>query len=448
MMATRELLIISLHFPPCGASGSFRMLGFVRHLPRFDWQVVVVAPPMVPSEPIDRGLQDHVPSETVLYPVPYPEDILAKCLRKAGLGLHSAWLLKALSACSRAVRAHRPDAVLTTGPPHVTHLLGLFLKRRFGVTWVADFRDPWMTKDEATPTCGSAGQPGSLRWRWLAFLERSVIAHADLIASTAPLATQKLQETFPTHQSKFITLTNGYDPERFGGRDTRASSGDCLRIVHTGEIYAGRDPRPFLDAVRELESERGQGRKPTSVCFFGKYSGYDFDLAEEIRRRNLGEVVDCCGQVSYDRVLREMCRSDILLLLDTPGRRVGVPAKLYEYIGAGRPVLALTEQDGDVAWVIRESGIPARIVSPLDAAGIKQALIELSQELTEGLSTPAAGQQHPPFSRESITGRLVALLEDGPGRPKAAGPDGEEVAVGVPEVFAGEGPLSVSSGRV
>jgi glycosyltransferase involved in cell wall biosynthesis len=413
MMATHKLLIVSYFFPPTAAAGSFRMLGFARHLPPLGWQTIVVAPPRLPFEPVDPELGEQVPRETVVYPVPNPQGLVWRVARRA-FGPYSVWLTKALAACTRAVRDHRPDAILTTGPPHLVHLLGLYLKRRYGLPWVADFRDPWITKDEGTPTCGHLGGEHSLKRRWLTRLERAVIEQADAIASTGPLATRKLCASFPEHRAKTVTLTNGYDPERFEHGDSPAPAGDTVRILHAGELYAGRDPGPFLDAVRDVVSgageEPGRGSVPVQVQFLGQNPG-GFAFPEEIRRRGLETIVETPGQVPYAQALREMSRSDILLLLDSPGRRVGVPAKIYEYLGAGRSILALGEPDGDLAWVLRESGVVHRIAPLKDAPAIRQALLELFGELQGGRAAAADARRHQVFTRAAIAGRLVSILE-------------------------------------
>jgi glycosyltransferase involved in cell wall biosynthesis len=419
MMATHKLLIVSYFFPPTAAAGSFRMLGFARHLPKLDWQTIVVAPPRLPYEPVDRELGEQVPPETIVYPVAEPQGLAWKVARKA-FGPYSVWLSKAMFACTRALRDHRPDAVLTTGPPHLVHLIGLYLKRRYRLPWVADFRDPWITKDEGTPTCGHLGRGRSIRRRWLTRLERAVIEHADVIASTGPLATRKLCESFPEQRSKMVTLTNGYDTECFEHEARPVPAGDTVRIVHAGEIYAGRDPGPFLDAIRDLEPGGDPGRVSVQVRFFGQNpSGFDFP--EELRRRGLETIVETPGQVSYTQALREMSHSDILLLLDSPGRRVGVPAKIYEYLGAGRSILALGESDGDLAWVLRESGVPHRIAPLKDAAAIRQALVELIGEIRGGRAVPTDARRQQVFTREAIARRLVSILESltAPGETEA-----------------------------
>ena len=130
-----------------------------------------------------------------------------------------------------------------------------------------------------------------------------------------------------------------------------------------------------------------------------------YDLRAEIHRRGLDDVVTFTGQVSYAEALQEMMRADILLLLDSPGRKVGVPAKLYEYIGAGRPILALGEPDGDLAATLEASGRPYRIAAPALVDAIGRALAELAA----GPTTIEPGRADP-FTRESVAGSLAGVL--------------------------------------
>jgi len=121
------------------------------------------------------------------------------------------------------------------------------------------------------------------------------------------------------------------------------------------------------------------------------------------------------GQVSYNQSIRAMVQADVLLLLDTPGRRAGVPAKLYEYIGSGRPILALAQPDSDVAWVLRESQVPHRIAPPLDVEAVRHALTDL---LRDPAIARCGGQDkpiQPRFTRERLAGELAAVLDSCPG---------------------------------
>jgi hypothetical protein len=137
-----------------------------------------------------------------------------------------------------------------------------------------------------------------------------------------------------------------------------------------------------------------------------------FDLATEVRQRGLEELVHSGGQVPYAQSLRDMTAGDILLLLDGKGRRIGVPAKLYEYLGAGRPIFALAEPDSDTAWVLRESGVPHRLVAPPgDAVTIRAALGELISELLSGSGFKAPPQQVEQVTREAMARKMAAVLD-------------------------------------
>lgn len=406
-MDGRKLLIVGLHFAPTAASGTYRMVGLARHLPHHGWRTIVVAPPSLPWEAVDPNLRSPAPPETTLVPVPYPRSILARPLR--AIDPFAAWLLQAAAASVKAVREHRPDAILTTGPPHVTHAVGLYLKRRFGIPWIADFRDPWMTVgDEATPTCGNPGGPHSIRRRILNRLESSAIANADVVATTAPGATELLRTAFPDQESKIITLTNGYDPEAFASLRQPQRVGGPIRLLHAGELYAGRDPKPLLDAVVALKG----GPHEAGLRLLGRADGENATLADEVDRRGLAGLVDYLGQVSYERSLAEMAGADILLVIDSPGRRVGIPAKLYEYLGTGRPILALAEPDGDVAWALAQADSPFRIAPPRDAVAIGHAIVELAgaavPDREPGRDEPRAAH----FTRSVIAGRLAKVLDD------------------------------------
>ena len=141
--------------PPSAASGAFRLLGFARHLPKFDWQPLVVAPPTLPWEPIDPRLMDGIPESAVVRHVPYPSGA-PRLLRV--LAHYAVWLPRAWSACKQMFDEHRPDAILTSGPPHCVHALGHWLKRRTGCPWIADFRDPWLSEAATKPTWPAAGE--------------------------------------------------------------------------------------------------------------------------------------------------------------------------------------------------------------------------------------------------------------------------------------------------
>jgi glycosyltransferase involved in cell wall biosynthesis len=229
------------------------------------------------------------------------------------------------------------------------------------------------------------------------------------------------REAFPGEHAKIVVVPNGYDPEDFIAPTAQGTTDGAVRIVHAGELYANRDPRPFLDAIRELGSEYGR-KTSFQVRFLGRTGDASFDLAGEVATRGLGEAVSIVGQVPHAESIRELMRADILLLLDTPGRSVGVPAKLYEYLGAARPILALAEQDGDLAEVLRESGVPHRVVPPGDSAAIKRAVSELTPSacLADGYLPASRASSRSPFTRENLARRFADVLNGLTGRSAPA----------------------------
>lgn len=405
-MANRKLLLLTYHFPPSAASGSFRMLGFARHLRKFGWDPVVVAPPSLPWEPVDPDLGRQVPEQTRLYRVPYPWKWYLKPLRR--FAPYALWLPPAFLGCRRAIRAERPDVILTSSPPHRLHLLGASLKRLYRLPWVVDFRDPWIQHPLSGAVKSNAG------W-WTTRLEKTVMRQAEAVVGNAPLACAALQRAYPEHDGKIVAIMNGYDPDAFDTLGAPGSARSYIHVVHTGQVYAGRDPRPFLDALQAWPEHPASRVRPIRVSFVGREGKGGLDLGQEVTARGLGEIVRLGEQVSYAQSLREMAEADVLLLLDSPGRRVGVPAKFYEYLGARRPILALAEPDGDLAWALRESGVPHRIARPMDVSAITRALTELL-EAGGGASPLTRLVQREVFTRERMAQRLATLLDTLPSR--------------------------------
>ncbi|MCI0638804.1 MAG: glycosyltransferase family 4 protein [Gemmataceae bacterium] len=391
-MTPRQLLLVTYHFPPSAASGSFRLLGFARHLPTSHWQVTVVSPPELPWEPVDAGLSRQVPPETTVCHVPYPK-AAPKFLRWAAP--YAVWLPRAWRVCRTLADSAHFDAVLTSGPPHSVHWVGLKLKKRFRLPWFADFRDPWV---HANPVYRFRG----MKRRWWQYWERKVLKYSDAVLANTPGVTNALRTAYPRFAAKMHTLTNGFDPwesamvRPYGGRSE-------LHLVHAGELYAGRDPRPLLDALARLHS---QGN---SIHFeiLGRNSTTGLELDAEIERRGLCDKVRFRGQLPYQQALDAMAGADVLLLLDSPGRTLGVPAKLYEYFGAGRPILALAEPDSDVAKVLADSGVPYRLAAPRDAGAIADALAELTRIAISNQEAQPPEQ----FTRAHLTKTLAHMLE-------------------------------------
>jgi hypothetical protein len=392
----KRLLIVTYHVPPSGAVAALRMVGWARHLPACGWGVGFVAPPTVPDEPLDETLLRRLPPETAIFPVPYPQSYPVRQLRR--FVHHAVWLPRALPALRRAVRDFQPDAVLTSGPPHCVHALGLWLKRKTGLPWVADFRDPFWS--------GIRYPPSWFPWsRWERIWERRYLRAADVVLANTPRSCAALQDAHPGLHHKVTFLTNGFDPECFPSMEAPVNA--RFTLLHAGELYAGRDPRPLLDALATLDRTRPPEEPPWRFVLLGRTTEGSLDLEAAIRERGLEHVVEIGGHVPYGEALEAMTRADLLVLVHTHGRKISIPAKLFEYFGAARPILALTDGDSDTAWALAASGLPHRVVPPLDATAIATALTELrSARPTAPDQARLAG-----FTRARLAIALAAYLD-------------------------------------
>jgi glycosyltransferase involved in cell wall biosynthesis len=395
----RKVLLLTYHFPPSGAVAVYRMLGLVRYLPQFGWQPIVVAPPQVPWEPVDEALLAQVPPETPVERVPFASGLIGRMARYCAPEAH--WLWAASGACKRMITEHQPSAILTSSPPGCVHLLGRRLQRKFGLPWLADFRDPWVTNLRVDRL--------GFRLRFARWLESRVMRQANVLIANTPLNQRGWAEAYPLEAHKMVTITNGFDPEKFETHASPRVSSEPLTILHAGELYNQRDPRPLLDALREL---RAAG-EPLSIQldFVGRHTSGHFDMAQEVRSRGLEKDVRLEGQIPYAEALTRMMRADILLILHAAEFRVSIPAKLYEYLGAGRPILAMAELDSDIAWILRESGALHRVAPPRDVAQIKQSLVELAREVEAGhaaVPNPDALKQ---FTRERMAQKFAECLD-------------------------------------
>jgi glycosyltransferase involved in cell wall biosynthesis len=402
MQPQRKLLIVTYHFPPSAAVATFRMLGFARHLPRFGWQVGVVAPPRVPDEPVDEALVQRVPAETTVFSVPYPDSWPVRHVRR--FLFNGVWLPRALPAVVRAVKQFRPDVVLTSGPPHCVHFLGMFLKRYYGMPWLATLRDPWYTN--CPPEYGWFPGP-----RWQRFWERRMVQQADGVIANTPRCCAGLQAAYPAQRQRIDFVTNGFDPEFFPPPAPLMPVQTQLTVLHAGELYCGRNPGPFFDAVKAVEQTRTSAQVPVKVRLLGRFTEDRFDPLPAFKQRGLEHLVEIGGQVPYAEALQAMTRAHILLLIDTPGKKFSIPAKLFEYLGAARPILALCEQDSDVAWALKTGGIDHRVVSPLNVSAIQRALVELRDGWQSGTLTASIDQRLATFTRASVAKKLAGLLD-------------------------------------
>lgn len=242
------------------------------------------------------------------------------------------------------------DLVYTTGPPFSVHLSGLFLKVLFGIRWAAEFRDPWADNPERAQSVRSLPADKINRW-----LEKLCLDRADHVITVAK-ATRDLLATkmAPARQDRLVLALNGID--RFTHRRPSSEKEGIFRIVYTGSFRSGRDPRSFLEALSKLKRELSLAPDELRVEFISRSHRYHGVSIEGLARRlDVSDLVDFVEWMPQEHCRQRIADADLLLLLFRD-HRSQIPNKLYDYLGAQRPILAMVDPDGEAADMLRQVG--------------------------------------------------------------------------------------------
>lgn len=252
---------------------------------------------------------------------------------------------------SREVAERGVSVVYTTAPAFSTHLVGLLLRRRFDVRWIAEFRDPWTTDERRN--AAAAGVP--VFWRLNRWMERQCLRHADMVVAVTESVGRKIAAKLPPDQrGKIVVAMNGID-ELQPPRQKRGNLA-CFRIVHTGSFSYDRDPRPFLNMLAEWMRDLHLTAADVQVDFAGRCRHYaDVSVEEIVRTLGLDEVVRFHDWMAHDAV-QQMVRDADLVLLFAQSQPAQVPNKLFDYLGARAPILAVVDEGGESARILNAVG--------------------------------------------------------------------------------------------
>ena len=399
--------MVAFHFPPQrGSSGIQRTLKFAQYLPALGWQPLVLS--AHPRAYPDAGGASYAgPAQvTRAFALDTARHLALRGRYSQFMALPdrwATWILGAVPAGLRLVRRERPTLIWSTYPIASAHLIGLALHRLTGLPWIADLRDPMI--DAAHPT-------GYWMRRAAAWVERQTVHHCARAVCTTPGAVRSYRLRYPElPPERFCLIENGYDEEEFTrvAPAARAPGGPFV-LLHSGIVYPSeRDPGPLFAALGRLA--RDGVLTPANFRLMLRAPVHDALLAGLAREYGIEGLVEIAPALPYGAALSEMLAADALLVLQAANCNDQVPAKLYEYLRAARPVLALTDPVGDTAGVMRAAGIDT--VAPLDDAdAITQTLARFVQLARSGqapLAPPAFVQAQ---ARQARTVQLAAVFDE------------------------------------
>ncbi len=447
----KKILMIAYMFPPAGGigiAGAQRVLKFAKYLPKKNWQPIILT--VKPSSyesylAMDPSLDSKVSPDLpvirtsvfrgltwilkkkkrvmdVLRPKPVSKQVQAvrvspvvhnvskgwfQTIKDSFTDLFEipdeemGWFVPAVWAGVKSVRRQQIDLIYATGRPWTAFLIGRMIKGLTGKPLVVDFRDPWMTNPFRISY-------STMKDRVEAYLEQMVVSGADmLIANTETLRAEFLSRFPDEDPSKFVTVSNGFDPEDFKAEESHLDMKrpNVYTMTHTGFLYGKRDPQEFLKALQQLiESKRIEADK-IRVQFLGAID-LAYDLETYLRTLHLESIVTLHDHRPFQEALQFLKGSDGLLLLQ-PGTATQIPSKLFEYIGLGKPILAICPAKSATEDLMKENNL-GRVVQPESSQEIAEGIAALYKQWSAGSGEPAETlARSEKFNVDAITTDLV-----------------------------------------
>lgn len=423
----KKALIITYYWPPAGGPGVQRWLKFVKYLPEYGIHPVVYIPEN-PSYPlVDQSLLNEVPEEVTILKQPISEpyrlaELFSKHASKtisSGVipkekkqsfiqklmlyvrgnyfipDARKAWVKPSVSYLSEYIKEHDIETVITTGPPHSLHLIGLQLKAALGVTWIADFRDPWTTigYHKKLKLTASAAQK-HLR------MEKEVLATADHIIVTS----ENTKKEFSAKSDQPITvITNGYDNQKL----PKTVKDQNFTLAHIGSLLSERNPTVLWKALGELIKEQKDFRDTFELKLIGVVSD---DVLQEIHKYIPDTHITIVGYVTHQEAIVYQRQSQMLLLIEinSEDTKAIIPGKLFEYMVAETPIIAVGPADTDVERILKSTNT-GRYFEYDATSELKTHLASCFKDYKASslVSHPIGLQQ---YSRKALTKKLADLI--------------------------------------
>jgi glycosyltransferase involved in cell wall biosynthesis len=408
-----KVLMVAFHFPPYeGGSGVHRTLKFSRYLVGFGWTPIVLsahtrAYPRVGKDQVGEILRGMVVKRAFAFDSAKHLSVWGRYSRLSALpDQWVSWWAGAIVSGLRLVRKYRPQVIWSTYPIATAHLIGLTLHRLTGIPWIADFRDS-MTEDDYPRD--------RLARRSYLWIERQTVKQASRLIFTAPSTKQMYLDRYPQLSTdRCVVIANGFDEEDFAGIQplplVSNSNGHPTRLLHAGLIYPEeRDPRPFFRALSRLKMDGIINAKRAVIDL--RASGSEDYYAAMLKELKIDDVVRLLPALPYRKALEDCARADAFLLFQAESCNHQIPAKAYEYLRLGKPILALTPVGGDTAKLLEEVG-GATIVDLAQEDEIYRAIPRFLISLRDSTHAIPDAQRASRYSRKYQAFQLSQCLSE------------------------------------
>ena len=427
-MELKKILIITYYFPPAGGPGVQRWLKFVKYLPDFGIQPIVYIPENPTYPIIDEGLLSEVSDKAIiikkkiLEPYGLASVFSKNKTKKISSGIipnarkqtrleqlliwirgnlfipdaRVLWVKPSVRYLEKYIQENNIETIITSGPPHSLHLIGLHLKKNLTIKWIADFRDPWTT----------IGYHKALRLSDYSkkkhkTLEKTVLNTADTIIVTSN--TTKIEFQAITNKPIEV-ITNGFDIEKVEPQ----SLDEKFTLAHIGSLLSERNPIILWQVLSELVKEVSDFSNHFQLKLIGTVSQ---EILDTLQSYNLNEFINYLGYVSHQEAITHQRKSQVLLLIEINSKDTMsiIPGKLFEYMVSERPILAIGPRGSDFAEIITTTNTGV-FFDYGEKDKLKSVILNYYNQFLEGkLKSNAVGLQQ--YSRKNLTEKLAKLIQ-------------------------------------
>ena len=424
MSSKKKVLIITYYWPPSGGSGVQRWLKFSKYLRDFNIEPVIYTVDN-PSYPIkDTSLESEIPLglEVLKQPIFEPNSFLSifgnnKKKESAGflnpnptlLGrffqyvranyfipdARKFWIKPSVKFLSNYLKNNEIEVVITTGPPHSMHIIGLALRDKFKIKWISDFRDPWTEIDyfQQLPLTKKANKKHHQ-------LEQEVLEKSDMVIVVG----ETMKKKFLKHNHNIEVLTNGFDSYE---NSLTIELDSNFSITHVGLMNADRNPTILWEVLYEISSENIDFKNNLRIKFIGKI---DDTVIQDIQVFNPKNIVRI-PYLDHEEVRKYQASSQVLLLSinHVPSAKGIITGKIFEYLQAKRPILGIGPEDGDAAAILKKTNA-GNIVGFNNKVELKAAVLKLYKDFKEEkLFVNSINIEQ--FHRKNITRQLAQVIK-------------------------------------
>lgn len=416
------MLIISYYWPPSGGPGVQRWLKFVKYLPEFNIEPILFIPKNANYPLLDKSLSDDVNKDlkVIQFPIteisgflpkfkflnsvrsgniskPHNQSLLQKLIFfiRGNLFIPDMkifWKSSSVNFLSDYLPKNNIDTIITTGPPHSVHLIGLELKRKLNINWISDFRDPWVKLNYLN------------RFHLLPFSRKSHISLRNkvLINSNAVIVTsERLKDLFSNITSNIYKITNGFDYIiKENNLDNKFS------ISHIGSLYPERNPKFLWDSLEELFE--GSFKKDLQINFIGNTSE---KIKKELSKRKFHNHVRFYDYVDYNRALELMCSSQALLMIEVNDEEssYAIPGKLFDYLNSKRPIISIGPNISEVSEILNNTN-SGKFFNYHDKRNLKLYINQLYKSYKNGTNIISDKSKIDMFKRINLTKKLSEVI--------------------------------------